>query len=75
MRSARRRGIRAATLFLSLLCFAAPAFAADDEEQKEFFDVPVKERGKPYIQWVVGVLFIAAGTVMAFKNPARSHLD
>lgn len=73
----RRRlwwGGRTILAFLALLCFALPAFAQDDEE-KPFYDVPMKQESKPYIQWVVGVLFIAACLGIAFKNPARSHLD
>ncbi len=69
-----RLGRIAATLVL-LGCLAAPALAQDEEQPAEFPDVELKERTKPYVQWVLGTLFIAAVIGLAMKNPHRTHLD
>ena len=65
---------RIASKFVLLACLAAPAFA-QDEQPTEFRDVDLKPRVKPYIQWVMGTLFIAAVVGLAMKNPHRTHLD
>ncbi|MCG3125952.1 MAG: hypothetical protein CHACPFDD_00780 [Phycisphaerae bacterium] len=72
MRSRGWRGL--AAVLIGLCVLATPALAQDDEE-KPFFDVPTKPLVKPYAQWGVGVLFVIAILAIAFKNPARTHLD
>lgn len=68
----RWRGL--ATVLIGLSFLASPVFA-QDEEEKPFFDVQVKPLVKPYAAWGVGVLFVIAILAIAFKNPARTHLD
>ncbi len=61
---------------LVVMCLAVPALAQQsDDADKPWLDVPALEFHKPYIQWIVGTLFVAGCLLVAFKNPHRSHLD
>lgn len=75
MGSLLTRGKRIILVLTVLTCCAMPAIAADDEDPPPFCDVSLMEQSKPYVQWIVGVLFAAACIAMAMKNPARTHLD
>jgi hypothetical protein len=69
------RCLRLGTALLLLLATAAPAMAAEDEEDLPYFDVPVQPVQKPWRQWLFGSGFAALCLFIAFKNPHRSHLD
>ncbi len=67
----------AITITMVLLITAGPALAADDDEDKPWFDPAVGRltAEKPWLQWLVGVGFLVGVAAIAFKNPHRSHLD
>ncbi len=57
------------------LC-AAPA-AAQQKSDKPFTEpgLVFADSTMGYVQWLAGVLLVAAVTVVAIKNPHRSHMD
>ncbi len=58
------------------LC-AAPAAAQQKKDDKPFQEpgLVFADSTMGYIQWLAGVLLVVAVTVVAIKNPHRSHLD
>lgn len=74
MRAARNWLVRAAVGLILLVGSAAPVLAQEAKEER-YLDVPHAEFGTPWLQWVVGSLFIILVVGIAFKNPHRSHLD
>lgn len=69
----RRRWIsRAAVGIVTAALCAVPAVAADAVTD---VDTVPKNKKMPWINWGLGVLFIAGCVGLAVKNPHRSHLD
>lgn len=64
----------AAAGVVSLALLAAPV-RAEDEKPFQEPGIAFAEREKPYIQWLAGILIVAACLLIAFKNPHRTHLD
>lgn len=71
----------AAAVLVTLTLFAAPVRAQDDDDKKpaRFQEPGISyrqvDKAKPYIDWLAGVLIIAACLLIAVKNPHRTHLD
>ena len=59
---------------VSAWVLVAPAWAVEDIPFQEP-GINYAEAGGLYIQWLAGVLFIAAVVLIAIKNPHRSHMD
>lgn len=75
MRLFNPKRLKTVVLAALLAVGVAPALAQSNKKEEPFSDVPVMTSQKPYIPWVVSVLFVAAILGIAMKNPHRTHLD
>ena len=60
---------------LMLVILAVPALAQPAEDSGPWYDVPVLEPSKPWLQWIFAGVFAALCLALALKNPHRTHLD
>lgn len=58
-------------LLLSTTVLAQPV----EPDLGPFYDVNTIPDGRPWLQWLIGGLFIAACLAVAIRNPHRTHLD
>ncbi len=68
--------ISALTLtFALLVACVEPALAQEDLGPYYGKGIQTVQESKPWLQWLVGTLLIAACVLAAIKNPHRTHLD
>ncbi len=77
MRMRASRWARLLTGAILMLGLAATPARAQNKDDKPFTEpgIVFADATMGYIQWLAGVLIVAAVTLVTIKNPHRSHLD
>lgn len=70
-----RMARRCLAVLVTVAAVATAAAQQSDVKLPPFYDVPAIEDSRPWLQWIVGTVFIAACLGVAIRNPHRSHLD